>query len=245
MPGPFQSTAGPKAGRHGLGRHLQRRRIPGFNPQPARKPAATAPSPTGCPGWWSFNPQPGRKPAATTGFNQYKSGGKGFQSTAGPKAGRHRQGQIRRQVRAEFQSTAGPKAGRHPHATTRTANAGGFQSTAGPKAGRHLEALELHVHFLVVSIHSRPESRPPRRDRVADKPPPKSFNPQPARKPAATLDRAFISRQESLFQSTAGPKAGRHKLHLCLIVITHLFQSTAGPKAGRHPRAGAGWSGRG
>jgi hypothetical protein len=59
----------------------------GFNPQPARRPAATRSARSSARLAASFNPQPARRPAATTPLSPAQKALQRFQSSAGPKAG--------------------------------------------------------------------------------------------------------------------------------------------------------------
>ena len=158
-----------------------------------------------------------------------------------------------------------------------------FQSTAGPKTGCNMcgHASQTPLRFVsihsrsedrlqrgwprrsaaarIVSIHSRPEDRLQRWCPAQAAGLRAGFNPQPARRPAATrcpppggavLRVSIHSRPEDRlqlltwthnggpigFQSTAGPKTGCNNIFGHWLGGRHLFQSTAGPKTGCNPR---------
>ncbi len=60
-----------------------------------------------------------------------------------------------------------------------------------------------------------------------------SFNPRPARRPAAPSATASAEWSASMFQSTAGPETGRSVFWPETLPDRREFQSTAGPETGR------------
>src|SRR5207253_1514746 len=84
-----------------------------------------------------------------------------FQSSPGPKAGRHGQRGDYFPPGLGFQSSPGPKAGRHVYTSSVMATHAKFQSSPGPKAGRHDVSHVGKWCHAGVSILARPEGRAP------------------------------------------------------------------------------------
>src|SRR5262249_30889180 len=107
-----------------------------------------------------------------------------------------------------FQSSPGPKAGRHVDICKAVLRLLKFQSSPGPKAGRHVggqPVLELA----------------------------NGFTPRPARRPGATT-RFSCDEPPSQVSILARPEGRAPLGHQDMLARFFKFQSSPGPKAGRH-----------
>ena len=209
----FQSTAGPKTGctvvapekvlfevfvsihsrpEDRLHREPRQRTGPAancFNPQPARRPAAPRVVTTTGPRADGFNPQPARRPAAPLCFGKKLMSSSTFQSTAGPKTGCTPLDSVTHAGTTTFQSTAGPKTGCTEETVPDAVALLAVSIHSRPEDRLHLRFAWRVRGVSGVSIHSRPEDRL-HRSPVAGRSRHRSrFNPQPARRPAAPVQR--------------------------------------------------------
>ncbi len=181
----------------------------GFNPQPARKPAATRPTRARRRSGRGFNPQPARKPAATPDDEEGRAGvdvsipsrpesrlllslrdstlpATRFQSPVGPKAGCYAQTLVNQPADDEVSIPSRPESRLLLDRTRHRRIAMRVSIPSRPESRLLHVQPHLRQRGHAVSIPSRPESRLLRARRRDPALSGGGFNPQSARKPAAT-----------------------------------------------------------
>ena len=182
----FQSSPGQKAGCNAPRRRLEPQRQPGFNPHPARRPDATRRLYRRCNGRYRFQSSPGQKAGCNIPVQPAHARAYRVSILTRPE-GRMQHLFLQRQVcPGSFQSSPGQKAGcNHCLPPFFYAPFTGFQSSPGQKAGCNCRTCRTSG------------------------PPPRSFNPHPARRPDATMmPRTECVSSAWRFQSSPGQKAG-------------------------------------